>query len=109
MTHMVITGLDMFSQPMATTTTLAIGTTWDDVLYNLFDRYKIWAAIISFIVISGAGIFALGRARLVGIGMLVASVFVAAFFLTADKWINISQNTETQLHQPSKGNPFNRS
>lgn len=83
-------------------------TSWDDVLYSLFDKYKIWAAIISFIVLSGAGVFAMARMRMVGFGLLIASVFVAAFFLTADKWINISVSTEQELHQPARSNPFNR-
>lgn len=107
MTHMVITGLDL-TQHVATTTTLAAGVTWDDVMFNLFDKYKIWAAIISFILISAAGIGMLARARMIGIILLVASVFVAAFFLTAERWIGITHNTETELQQPSRGNPFNR-
>ena len=45
---------------------------------------------------------------MVGFGLLIASVFVAAFFLTADKWINISVSTEQELHQPARSNPFNR-
>jgi hypothetical protein len=104
---MVITGLDL-TQNLAATTTLAAGVTWDDVMNNLFDKYKIWAAIASFILISAAGIGMLARARMVGIGLLIASVAVAAFFLTAEKWIGITKNTETELHQPSHGNPFNR-
>ena len=107
MTHMIITGLDL-TQHVATTTTLAAGTTWDDVMYNLFDKYKIWAAIASFILISAAGIGMLARARMIGVGLLIVSVFVAAFFLTAERWIGITKNTETELHQPAKGNPFNR-
>ncbi|WP_454793754.1 hypothetical protein [Mycolicibacterium lutetiense] len=107
MTHIVITGLDL-TQHVATTTVLAAGTTWDDVMFNVFDKYKIWAAIVSFMLIAGAGIGMLARARMVGIMLLIVSVFVAAFFLTADRWINISVNTEKELHQPSKGNPFNR-
>lgn len=83
-------------------------TTWDDVLYNLFDKWKIWGAIISFVVLSGAGVFAMARMRLVGVGLLIASVVVAAFFLTADRWINISVNTEQELHQPARSNPFGR-
>ncbi|PQM49153.1 hypothetical protein C1Y40_00615 [Mycobacterium talmoniae] len=88
--------------------TVAIGVTWDDVLFNLFYKYKIWAAIISFIVLSAVGVFALARMRAIGIGLLVLSVFVAGFFLTAERWINISVNTETELHHKAPGNPFHR-
>lgn len=82
--------------------------TWDDVLYNLFDKWKVWGAIISFIVLSAAGVFAMARMRMMGVGLLIGSVVVAAFFLTADRWINISVNTEQELHQPARSNPFGR-
>ena len=82
--------------------------TWDDVLYNLFDKYKVWAAIISFIALSAAGVFAMARMRMLGFLLLIASVFVAGFFLTAERWIGISVNTEQELHQPARSNPFGR-
>ena len=108
MTHMIITGLDL-TQHVATATTLAAGVTWDDVLFNLFEKYKIWAAIVSFILVSGAGIGMLARARITGIMMIfIVAPVCAVFFLNANTWIGITNNTQTDLQQPSKGNPFNR-
>ncbi|OKH63962.1 hypothetical protein EB74_11625 [Mycobacterium sp. SWH-M5] len=101
---MYLTGVEVMAQQ----TTYLAAVTWDDFMFNLFDKFKVWAAIISFIVLAAAGVFALARIRLVGIGLLIASLVVPAFFLTAERWITITKNTEIELHQPSKGNPFNR-
>ena len=89
---------------------LAAGnTTWTDVLLNTLARWKIWAAVLSLIVLGTAGIFLLGRVRFAGLGLIILSVFVAGFFLTIDRWVGVTTNTYNDLDRPaSTSNPFGR-
>ena len=85
------------------------GATWTDVLINFFYDWKWWAAIISTVVICTAGIFALGKTRLVGILLIIGGVFCGIFFANIEDFIKISQNTEQKWQKPAThSNPFNR-
>jgi hypothetical protein len=85
------------------------GTTWTDELFNFFYDWRWWAAIGSVVVLSTAGIFMLGRARLGGILMIVGGLFLGVFFARIDHFINITENqVRTWDHPNTHGNPFDR-
>lgn len=83
------------------------GTTWTDSMWSLFYDWKWWAAGGSIMIICTAGIFMLGRARLIGVLMILGGLFLGAFFARIEHWIPITQHTVEQYEHPSpRGNPF---
>lgn len=86
------------------------GVTWRDLVVNFFYDWKVMAAIIAVVVLCTAGVFALGRMRFMGIGLILLGVVLGGFFLNIERFVTISQNTVTnyQVPAPNRDNPFNR-
>ena len=89
---------------------VAVGSVgWTDVLVNFFYEWKVGAAIVAIVVLNSAGIFLLARVRMVGIGLMIFSVFVAAWFLNIEKFVDISNHdVKTWQHPAPVKNPFDR-
>lgn len=91
-------------------TVLAAGTTWKDMMINFFYDWKIIIAILALVIIGSAGVWMMGKARIVGVAMMIGSVFVAAFFLNIERFVQISDNQVHEWDRPAKtSDPFNRS
>ncbi|MGD9622318.1 MAG: hypothetical protein AB7G47_20030 [Mycolicibacterium sp.] len=86
------------------------GVGWLDVLINFFYEWKIAAAILSVVVLCTAGIFALGRMRMLGIGLIIGGIVLGGVFMNIERFVTISQNTTNNYQQPApnRDNPFNR-
>ncbi len=80
------------------------------MMWGTFYEWKWWAAGGSLMILCTTGIFMLGRARLIGGGMIALGLALGVFFARIEHFIAITQNTEQKIeHSNQHGNPFERS
>ena len=84
------------------------GLTWTDMLWGTFYEWKWWAAGGSLMILCTTGIFMLGRARLIGAGLIALGLACGVFFARIEHFIGMSQNTEQKIEHNQHGNPFQR-
>lgn len=75
----------------------------------MFHSWKGWAAAGSVMILGTAGLLMLGSRRFTGLAMIFLGFILAAVFLNAEHFVDISNNQVHEWQQtPSNNNVFNR-